>query len=192
MSMPFILTLTGPDRVGIVGEVTGLLLERGGNVETSRMARLGGEFAVLMLVTIPETRLMELASAFDGLKARGYQVSATQAGQSEGDGHAGWLAYRVEVRGADHEGIIHEVARYLSSVGISIESAESESAPAPTSGVPLFAMNAEVIAPPGLPEAEWRAALNEIGARMNLDVSVSPSKDRSVCRSSDTTKDSGV
>jgi glycine cleavage system transcriptional repressor len=178
MSTPFILTLTGPDRVGIVGEVTGLLLERGGNVETSRMSRLGGEFAVLMLVTIPETHFERLASAFDGLKARGYRVSATQAGRPEGDGHAGWLAYRVEVRGADHEGIIHEVARYLSSKGISIESAESESAPASTSGVPLFAMNAEVIAPPGLSEAEWRAGLDEIGARLNLDVSVVPSRQR--------------
>ena len=50
MQKTFVLTLTGPDRIGFVEKVTGLLLERGGNVETSRMARLGGEFAILMLV----------------------------------------------------------------------------------------------------------------------------------------------
>ena len=53
MKRNFVLTLTGPDRIGIVDRVTGLLLDRGGNVETSRMARLGGEFAVLMLVSLP-------------------------------------------------------------------------------------------------------------------------------------------
>jgi len=53
MKRNLVLTLTGPDRIGIVEKVTGLLLERGGNVETSRMARLGGEFAVLMLVSLP-------------------------------------------------------------------------------------------------------------------------------------------
>jgi glycine cleavage system transcriptional repressor len=53
MQKTFVLTLTGPDRIGFVEKVTGLLLERGGNVETSRMARLGGEFAILMLAWIP-------------------------------------------------------------------------------------------------------------------------------------------
>ena len=53
MSKNFVLTLTGPDRIGIVERVTRVLLDRGGNVETSRMARLGGEFAILMLVSMP-------------------------------------------------------------------------------------------------------------------------------------------
>ena len=50
MQNNFVLTVTGPDRIGIVERVTGLLFERGANVETSRMARLGGEFAMLLLV----------------------------------------------------------------------------------------------------------------------------------------------
>ena len=56
MQKNFVLTVTGPDRIGIVERVTGLLFEHGGNVETSRMARLGGEFAILMLVSMPEER----------------------------------------------------------------------------------------------------------------------------------------
>ena len=53
MQKKFVLSLTGPDRIGFVEKVTAVLLARGGNVETSRMARLGGEFAVLMLVSMP-------------------------------------------------------------------------------------------------------------------------------------------
>lgn len=174
-SMPtnIVLTLTGPDRIGIVDEVTGLLLERGGNVETSRMARLGGEFAVLMLVAIPTEQSSVLDESLAGLIARGYKVTTTPVGRTHAEAHPGWLPYRVEVQGADHEGIIHEVAHYLSGRGISIESADSESTSASTSGSPLFAMTAEVVVPPDLAGTDWEAGLEEIGGRLNLDIRVS-------------------
>jgi glycine cleavage system transcriptional repressor len=175
MQTKFILTLTGPDRVGIVDEMTWLLLERGGNVETSRMARLGGEFAVLMLVSMPAEQFSGLEKGLAPLTAQGYKVTTTPARQPLAEAHTGWIPYRVEVDGADHEGIIHQVAHYLSSRGISIESADSECTPAPTSGVPLFAMKAQVVVPPRLAGTDWEAGLQEIGGRLNLDIRVSPS-----------------
>jgi glycine cleavage system transcriptional repressor len=173
MQTNFVLTLTGPDRIGIVDEVTGLLLERGGNVETSRMARLGGEFAVLMLVSMPAEQFSGLERGLEGLTTEGYKVTTSRVRRSYAEAHIGWLPYQIEVRGADHEGIIHEVAHYLSERGISIESVESASTPAPTSGVPLFAMTAQVVVPPGLSDEGWEAGLEEIGGRMNLDIRVS-------------------
>ena len=121
MQKQFVLTLTGPDRIGFVEEVTGLLLERGGNVETSRMARLGGEFAILMLVSMPAELFSSLDSDLDGLAARGYKVTTTPVDRTYAQAHPGWLPYRLEVQGADHEGIIHEIAHYLSGHGINIE-----------------------------------------------------------------------
>ncbi len=170
MHRNYVLTLTGPDRIGIVEEMTRLLLDRGGNVETSRMARLGGEFAVLMLVSLPEGRSADLDEGLGGLAGRGYKVTATPADRTYAEAHPGWLPYRIEVHGADHEGIIHEVASYLSRRGISIESMESECTPAPTSGVPLFAMTAEVVVPPGLADQGWEEGLDEIGRRLNLEI----------------------
>src|SRR4051812_26945562 len=100
MQRNFVLTLTGPDRVGIVEEVTGLVLERGGNVETSRMARLGGEFAILMLVSMPEGRSDDPEEGLAGLVSRGYKVTTTRAERTYSEAHAGWLPFRIEVRGA--------------------------------------------------------------------------------------------
>ena len=172
MAKNFVLTLTGPDRIGIVENVTGLLLDRGGNVETSRMARLGGEFAVLMLVSMPEEGLARLEGAFEDLKAQGYKVGTTPAERTHAESHAGWLPYVIEVHGADHEGIIHEVARHLARHGISIEEMDSESAPASTSGVPVFAMSARVLVPPDESVRNWEQGLEEIGWRMNLEIDV--------------------
>src|SRR3954468_4075153 len=98
MQRNFVLTLTGPDRIGIVDEVTGLLLERGGNVETSRMARLGGEFAVLMLVSMPAEHVPGLNESLEALTAEGYRVTTTPAGGTYAEAHPGWVPYRIEVR----------------------------------------------------------------------------------------------
>lgn len=173
MPYQFVLTLTGPDRIGVVERLTDLLLDHGGNVETSRMARMGSEFAVLMLVSMPPEHFSRLEQELERLTAEGYKVTTTPAEQSYAEAHGGWLPYRIEVKGADHEGIIHEVASYLSQRGISIESVESESTPAPTSGVPLFAMTAEVVVPPSLAAEAWEPGLEEIAHRLNLEITAS-------------------
>jgi glycine cleavage system transcriptional repressor len=177
MQKNFVLTVTGPDRIGIVERVTGLLFERGGNVELSRMARLGGEFAMLLLVAIPENHIPGLDGDLELLAADGYKVTTTPTDRSDAGTRRNWLPYQIEVEGADDEGIIHEVARYLSGRGINIESVESETTPAPVSGSPLFAMTAQVIAPPSLAGESWQAGVQEIADRLNLEIRVSPLRD---------------
>jgi glycine cleavage system transcriptional repressor len=170
MQRDFVLTLTGPDRIGIVDNLTRLLLLRAGNVETSRMARLGGEFAILMLVSMPADQFDGLDKDLESLTTQGYKVTLTQAEQTYAEAHPGWLPYRIEVQGADHEGIIQEVAHYLSQHGINIESMDSETTPAPISGVPLFSMTAEVVVPPSLSGQGWEAGLEDLGSHLNLEI----------------------
>jgi glycine cleavage system transcriptional repressor len=171
MRTDIVFTLTGMDRVGIVEEVTGVLLRLEGNVETSRMVRLGGEFALLMLVSLPSERLAELDAAVSALFAEGYRVT-TSATQPAEEDHGGWLPYQVIVTGADHEGIIHEIALGLSQRGINIESMDTGTAEAPVSGTPLFSMKALVMVPPDLAEDDWMAALAEAGDQANVDIEV--------------------
>lgn len=173
MQMNFVLTLTGPDRIGIVGELTGLLLQRGGNVVTSRMARLGGEFAVLMLVEMPSERFSGLEGDLAGLSDQGYNFTISGASTELTLVTSGWRTFQLVVEGADHEGIIHEVARYLSERGINIESMESECLPGATSGVPLFTMTAEVAVPPGTDADAWQSGLAAISRQQNLDIHAS-------------------
>jgi len=167
-----VFTLTGPDRIGIVETVTGLVLEHKGNVETSRMARLGGEFAVLMLISLPEERLAGLEAAMAGLVAKGYRTSINRTGQTYADVHYGWFPYRIEIHGADHEGIIHDIAHYLAKCGINIESMDTVTARAPVSGAPLFSMTALVSVPPDLVGQGWESALEKVGHGLNVDVRV--------------------
>jgi len=168
-----VFTLTGPDRVGIVEEVTGELLGLGGNVQGSRMARLGGEFAMLVLLSLPEGSVDQVQAALDRFAARGYRVGFTPTRQHETGAFPEWRPYSIEVEGADHEGIIHDIARGLAAAGINIESMDTETKPAPASGTPLFRMVAQVLVPPELAEESWTETLRDAADQANVDVEVS-------------------
>ncbi len=174
MRTNIVLTLTGTDRVGIVDDVTELLLELNGNIETSRMARLGGEFAILMLVSLPSEQLTNLDKLTRTLADQGFKVTTTQTEQTRAEAHPGWLTYQVDVSGADHEGVLHQIAHHLSQRDISIETLESGMTPAPISGTPLFQLTALVAVPPYLVDAqEWVVTLKNVGQTLNVDIAVS-------------------
>jgi len=172
MDKEIVLTLTGHDRVGIVEEVTNILVKYSGNVETSRMARLGGEFAMLALVAVSEKDLSTLEADLQKLRSEGFQVTLLQTEDDHAQKYAGWLPYEIEVLGADHEGIIYEITHHLAGQGINIEDMETTTAPAPMSGTPLFEMQATVLVPPNLLFHEWSDALEEIGDKLNISVKV--------------------
>ena len=173
MHTNLVFTLTGADRVGIVDEVTRLLLDCGGNIETSRMARLGGEFAILVLVSLPSERLGALEKAIPHLIAEGYKITTSPTEQRHAETHAGWLPYKVDLRGADHEGIIHEIAHTLSGCGITIESMDTGTSRAPNSGAALFTMTALIAVPPGLCDRGWETTLEVAARRLDVEITVS-------------------
>jgi glycine cleavage system transcriptional repressor len=173
MRKNIVLTLTGTDRIGIVDSVAEVLVKYDGNVETSRMARLGGEFAMLMLVSIPEEQLERFDLGINELSEKGFQVSARQTGQNDEQKHSGWLPYQIEVHGADHEGIVHQVAHYLTQRGINIESMDTGIVSAPMSGTLFFSMSAVVLVPPGMSNKDWQSDLEEVADRLNVEIKVS-------------------
>lgn len=176
MRTDIVFTLTGPDRVGIVEDVTGALLSIGGSVGTSRMARLGGAFAILMSATLPAARAGELESALGDLVSQGYKLTIESATEAPETAYEGWATYRIELSGADHEGIVHEIAHGLSQRGINIESIETWTSRASVTGSPLFNMTATVMVPPSLDAAAWMADLAEAGEHANVDITVTPAE----------------
>lgn len=174
MRVNIVFTLTGPDRIGIVESVTRMILAHDGNVETSRMARLGGEFAILMLISMPSEQLSAMESDVEKLIPQGYKVTTGRTGQTDAAAYRGWLPYRIEVYGADHEGIIHQIARYLSEHGINIESMETGTSRAPVSGTPLFSMTALIVVSPDPGNRNWEADLENVGRDLSVEIRVTP------------------
>lgn len=173
MQKHLVITLTGPDRVGIVEYITKIILDYDGNVEAGRMSRLGGEFAVLMMVAVPEQNLEGLREGIRGLREEGFNITTRQTERGHSAKYVGWMPYHVKVNGADHEGIIHHITRYLAKNGINIETMDTGMFLAPMSGIPLFTMAAIVVAPPEL-TPDWRDELEALGDDLNVDIEVGP------------------
>jgi glycine cleavage system transcriptional repressor len=177
MPKRFVLTLTGSDRIGIVELVTESILECSGDVQASRMARLGGEFAMLLLLSIPDSETAHLSDNVEKLSGEGFKVSLTETEWGVSTKRKDWLPYRIKVRGANHEGIIHEISEQLSDQGIHIESVDTNVVPAPMSGAPLFTMDAIVVVPPDLPKHKWQDDMEEAADHLNVELEVSLYKD---------------
>jgi glycine cleavage system transcriptional repressor len=167
-----VFTITGSDRPGIVDAVTDVLLQHEGNVESSRMSRLGGEFAMLLLVSLPPEQFDNLDRIVNVLVNMGFKVLTSSTERSYGKRYPGWKPYRIEVQGADHEGIIHQVAHYLSKQGINIESMDTKVIPAPMSGYPVFTMSALVYVPPALQDYDWIDEFEDESNQLDVDITV--------------------
>ena len=144
MQKNLVITLTGPDQVGLVERFTKLVLDYQGNIEASRMARLGGVFAMLMHVSVPEEQFDAFRERVRGLREEGYKLTTNRSEEWDSKQYAGWMPYQIDLKGADHEGILHGVARHLAEQGINIETLETNMVQAPMSGIPLFMMEAIV------------------------------------------------
>ena len=174
MQKHLVMTVTGHDRVGLVDDITRLILEFDGNIEASRMARLGGEFTIVMLVSVPEDKFKQMRKNVRSLRDEGYKTTTRETHRGQSAKYADWKPYHVEVRGADHEGIIHKITHHLAQRGINIEEMETSVVSAPMSGSPLFTMQARVYAPPHLVFDEWREELEDVGNALNVDTEVEP------------------
>ncbi len=172
MRKTVVITLTGHDRVGLVEQVTGILLRFDGNVESSRMARLGGEFAMLALISLPEKQLPLLEAGLLELVTQGFKVTSSPTSSSSQSELTDELFYQIDVKGADHEGIIHQVAQHLRKYGINIETADTDVIKAPMSGTPFFNMTASIAVPHDVGNTNWISDLDDVAHQLDVDIQI--------------------
>ncbi|HEY3666983.1 MAG TPA: ACT domain-containing protein [Polyangiaceae bacterium] len=153
-----VLTALGPDRPGLVNEISAMVLAAGANLEDSRMAILGGEFALLILlsgeakaIATVEARAADLGPRL-GLQLLSKPTSSPQAAQD-------FLPYRIRVTGVDRPGIVQGVASVLAGRGVNVARLESRLAYAPESGTPMFILEAALQIPSALALADLRREL---------------------------------
>jgi glycine cleavage system transcriptional repressor len=73
----------------------------------------------------------------------------------------------------DHPGIVHQISNVLSSMGVNIESMETETYAAPVSGTPIFRLEAEIAVPITTNINAVRERFAEIQREENIDIELS-------------------
>jgi glycine cleavage system transcriptional repressor len=168
-----VLSALGADRPGLVAEVTDYLAERGVNVEDSRMAVLGAEFGIQVLVSGSEPSIAKVAADKGLLETKtklGVLVRRTKS--PEEHRRAAVIPCVVTAEAIDHEGIVRAVALAISHMGINIVSLETTAYNAPVTGSPLFRLEAHIDLPQGVSVAQFRRQMDDVAQRESLDIDV--------------------
>ena len=160
-----IISAVGSDRPGIVSEISSVITSHGGNVEESRMSRLGSDFAIIMLVTVSTDWEESLEVALKSITELTITTKSTNLSQV-GVGRQ----FRIDLSGADNEGIVKVLSKYLAEKSINILEMETHTSQAPVSGTPLFNLNAFVSIPNDVEEKLIQSDLSQIAQDLGVEI----------------------
>ena len=170
-----VVSAFGPDRPGIVAAVTGVLVEHRANLADTAMTNLAGQFAMVLVVEVPEDEhaealeaaLVERTSAL-GLTA---VVRPLPDGGATGDVVQG-SSWAVSVYGADRPGIVHRVATLLADHGANVVDLSTRTVGA--AGALAYVMLLEVTVPSEADVDGLSAALQRLGDDLGVEIHLRP------------------
>ncbi|MDH5408909.1 MAG: glycine cleavage system protein R [Gammaproteobacteria bacterium] len=175
MSNSLVITALGHDRPGLVAEISKTINELSCNIEDSRMSVLGGEFAILLLVSGNWDKLAKLETTLKNLQDKTSLIINTQRTEERKESK-GKIPYSIEVVSIDHPGIVHKLADFFSSRKINICDMVSGCQPAPHTGTPIFTLNMILEITADTHIATLRDDFMDFCEDLNLDAVMEPCK----------------
>jgi glycine cleavage system transcriptional repressor len=171
-----IITAVGPDRPGIVGELTAHLHAAGANLLDSRMVNLRGEFSMMILIELVDEDAAAMLSR--DLPSLGQSMSLRLT-VSPQDPRAApkpieGLPFVLKTYSMDQPGIVARLTAVLQKLGVNIEDLSARQESAPFAGSPLFQTEMRLTVPKTVNLNQLRAQLEQVGNDLNCDVDLDP------------------
>jgi len=176
MSTKFLLTAFSKDRPGIVADISQVIFDNGCNLEDSSMTYLAGEFAILLLLSVPYSadagEILETLSVECRRLEREKDITAYIRPVSVElvTPRRDVKVRTISVEGLDQAGIVYRISRFLADAGINILTLNSEVSQSPESGAALYRMTIQVEVPAGMRIRGLEDELEKIGDRLHVDV----------------------
>lgn len=171
-----VLSAIGEDRPGIVDRLSHAAMHHGCNIEDSRMTVLGGEFAILMLLSGTPAGIAALEETAPSVGRELGLMLITKHTRPKAPQPAA-RPYRIEVTALDQPGLVHELANFFSSRHLNIEMLDTDTYAAPHTGSQMFALHMTVNIPGGIPIPLLREEFLEHCDARNLDATMEPARD---------------
>jgi glycine cleavage system transcriptional repressor len=172
-----VITAVGPDRPGLVDELTGFLTGAGANIGDARMVNLRGQFAVILLAEAPDTAATTIKRDIAGHGQKiGLVVNvALQDGKPVGQatGFRG-VPFKLRTYAMDQPGIVHRITHLLHRHGVNIEELQTRLEAGAHTGTPLFTMELRMTVPPTVAVKKLRDDLEQLCDSLNCDVDLDP------------------
>ena len=167
MSESLLISAIGEDRPGIVKQISRFILDRNGNITDSRMAVLGGEFAIILLV---EGDVQSIAKVEKDINEQSLAGLLIQTKRTKPMEKQSTRYYSLRVVSMDHPGIVHDVTEFLSGYGANIVNLETATYAAALTGTTMFSLELLLEFPINCDFTKFEKALNDTSERLNIDM----------------------
>ncbi|WP_349368228.1 ACT domain-containing protein [Salinarimonas sp.] len=167
MTIEMVLSVIARDRPGLVNRLAAEIVAQRGNWIDSSMARLGGDFAGIVRVALPEENAGALEAGLTRLAEEGVTVLARR---SEGPAVPAGQRAVLELTCSDHPGIVRDISDRLAARRVSIDELETQVFTGSMSGEALFSAKARIVIPDGVSATAVREDLERIGLDMMAEI----------------------
>ena len=169
------ISAIGNDRIGLVHDLSKTIADCGGNISESRMAALGSDFAMLLLVSGNwhsiariETELNKLAESSGVV----IQVRRTVERAARED----MIPYSVDCVCLDQAGIVSALSGFFAARGIDIGELSTRGYAAAHTGAQMFSVYMIINVPARIHVGALREEFMDFCDQMNLDAILEPVK----------------
>ncbi len=170
MNTSIVLTIIANDHPGIIQTVSTVLTNHGGNWTQSSMSSLAGQFAGILLVSVPEENTEACLAELQGLESSGLRVIAHVSGEAAGTPKSKTCV--LDLIGNDRPGIVHEITTLLAKHKVSVHDFETTVEGASMGGGELFKATAILMIPEtadiDLLETELEDLANDLMVRIGF------------------------
>lgn len=168
------ITAIGPDRPGLIRDLSQAVSSAGGSIRESRMIALGSDFAVLMLVAGNWHSVNKIRDKFSQLEREAsltVTVRDTEPRTIETS-----APYNIDVVTLDQEGIVLRLSSFFANRTLEIAEMNTRRYNAPHTGAAMFAVQMTVNVPASLHIATLREEFLDFCDEHNLDAVIEPAQ----------------
>lgn len=169
MHAHLVLTVIGPDRPGLIRVMAEEVAAAGGNWLESRMASLAGQFAGIVLASVPQASADALVARLQALRTQGLRLTIQRGAEHAALPDRG---VNLDLIGHDRPGIVRDITRVLADRGVSVDELETAAESGSFSGESMFRARARLRLPPALTLDALRAALESLANELMVDITL--------------------
>lgn len=145
MNTSIVLTIMADDQPGIIQTVSKTLQKHGGSWTQSSMSSLAGQFAGILLASVPSENSAACRKELRGLESQGLRVIARICDEVADTEET--REYTLDLVGNDRLGIVHEITTVLAKHNVNVKSLETVVEAASMGGGEIFKTKADLLVP---------------------------------------------
>ena len=168
MNTSIVLTIIADDQPGIIETVSEVLKKHDGNWTQSSMSSLAGQFAGILLASVPGDNTNVCLAELKALEAEGLRIIVRTS--SDETLAENMEEYSLELVGNDRPGIVHDITRILASHKASVINLETSVEAASMGGGELFKARAQLLVPESSDIFALEGELEDIANDLMVDI----------------------